>query len=867
MWVKMILSVAICCCVWIGLAPDFYEWYFNSESTQWMRELYIFLNCRTWINIPLCLVILYWCTLGIIRLLKDEDIRPYRIGVIVLLLVFLNIKCDALYPCIIEDFKFNNFFNIILVSYLGISLYRIVKYIWTKITETSNSKENSSNDGFTVDNEHKDILPPNVKKYGETLADQLIATMKKQQHSIAVGITGEWGSGKTTFLNLLKNNLDKRAEIVEFNPWMCQTPEQVTRDFFASLRHQLSQKHSSLSKPISYYAKYLEKIRISILGSIWIESSSLIKTPSLLTLKNELSSKFSAIDKPVVILIDDLDRLESKEVFEVLRLIRNTGDINNTIYITTFDKGYVTSVLKEIGCNTPSAYLEKIFPIELHLPKPEEYQIWEVFKEELIVQDTTSRKFAEKLINSFSGSDYELILKILTNYRKVKRFCRLFMLNVRFVVRYYPSDFKYLDLFWIELLQFYDNQTYDSLARDASTLLYYDSSSKRYILREGIRTKITSKEESHHYKAEKIWQPQTPHILQRLFGEYVKTSSRGICYPENYMRFFAIGLSAQKLSVSEFKHLIDGKHDYKQVIDDWIKQGKYISSIEYNLTQVKPDSLSDTELSTYLKGALYYGLKKESWRNNSLSFLKKILDIDNFKDENKAHDIVKGWIEKQLKKTGNLRPLSRILKTLYATKEYDIDDPDKFEMHSTVLSNDEIEKQLTNVAKTYLEKNRSKVSPSDIFKKETELFKIFDNCCVETQCVPMEGLSHYTQTSFDVVIKFFTDSDTKPDIEEYNSCKAVIYHENEPDPDSFKNPSDYDQCLEYFYEAYDNKMSAHFGSEYDKKLKELKSKCFQSSSTASPEYDVKNYRPKQKAKTIPPSSRKSRSKRNGKRKR
>lgn len=867
MWVKMILSVAICCCVWIGLAPDFYEWYSNSESTQWMRELYIFLNCRTWINIPLCLVILYWCTLGIIRLLKDEDIRPYRIGVIVLLLVFLNVKYSALYPCIIGDFKFNNFFNIILVSYLGISLYRIIKYIWTKISETSNSKENNSTDGFTVDNEHEDTLPVNVKKYGETLVDQLLSTMKKNEQSIAVGITGEWGSGKTTFLNLLRKNLDKRAEIVEFNPWMCQTPEQVTRDFFASLRHQLSQKHSSLSKPISHYAKYLEKVRISILGSIWFESSNLTKTPSLRVLKNELSSKFKALDKPVVILIDDLDRLESKEVFEVLRLIRNTGDINNTIYITTFDKEYVTSVLKVIGCNDPSTYLEKIFPIELHLPKPEGYQIWEVFKEELKAQDTTGRKFTEKLINSFNNSDYELILKILTNYRKVKRFCRLLMQNVNFITKYYLSDFKYLDLFWIELLQFYDNLTYDNLARNALILLYYDSISKSYILREGISEKIISKDVLNHYTDEKTWRPLTPEILQRLFGKYPAATPMSIRYPENYMKFFTIGLSEHKLSVSEFRLLIDGKSDYKQVIDTWCKQRKYISSIESNFIQIKTSTLRESELHNYLEGVLYYGLRKQSWQNRDLRFLKAVLAKGNFNDEKLAHDIVKRWVLEQIKEVNNLLPLSSILRFLYATKEYESESPNDYTIHMIVLSNKEIVSMLAIIAKTYMQKYRLKINPLDILEENTDLFKLFNNCCVETECDPLDG-SHYIQTSFDDIIQFFKEYSPKPTVEEYENRMSKLFHEQEPVPSSFEDTNEYAQWQADNEERYDTHMAAHFGSVYNKKLEEFKSKCFQAPSTTSSDSDIKTPpKSKQKAKTIPPSSRKSRSKRNGKRNR
>ena len=104
-WFKMILSVALCYCAWIGISPVFYEWYFDSERTQWLRELYVFLNGRAWVNIPLCLMILYWCVLGIIRLLKDEDIRPYRTGAIILLLMFLNLNYNVVYPCIIGEFR------------------------------------------------------------------------------------------------------------------------------------------------------------------------------------------------------------------------------------------------------------------------------------------------------------------------------------------------------------------------------------------------------------------------------------------------------------------------------------------------------------------------------------------------------------------------------------------------------------------------------------------------------------------------------------------------------------------------------------------------------------------------------------------
>lgn len=850
--------MTLCYFIWEGIAPYFYDWYFTSEKTIWLRDLYSSLDGRLSVTIPITLIIFYLAFIEIRKRLADEDIRPWRLGFVAILVIIINVRDDAQYPRVFGEIRFDNVFNDLLLFYFVTSCYASANSIYDKIIgKILKPKQVSINVGFTVDEEQEDRLPENVKKYGETIVDQLMATIKNNKNSIALGITGEWGSGKTTFLNLLKKNLKDRTEIVNFNPWMCQTPEQVTRDFFSSLRHQLSHNHSSLAKPISHYARHLDKVRVSLLGGVWLEGSNFTKSPSLFALKSQLSSKFKSLVKPVIVIIDDLDRLESKEVFEVLRLIRNTGDIHNTIYIAAFDKEYVTSVLDESGCNEPASYLEKIFPIEIHLPKPEPHQIWDVFKENLMLQDKTGRNFAKTLTGSLSNSDLEIILKILTNYRKAKRFSRLLSLNVNFVAKYYLKDFKYLDLFWIELLQFYDKRTYDNLANDATVILYYDSVSKRYHLRQGIVGEITSsKNASHEYKGEKSWQPLSPYILKILFGDYIKTTSLSISYPENYMKFFTIGLSSQKLSANELNNLTDGKHDYKQVVDEWIAQGKYTSSIEYNLRQIKVESLSDSGLTSYLNGVMYYGLKKQSWQNKSLGFMNDILSIRNFINEKQAHDIVLKWLEDQMKNPINLLPLSRILKSLYAIKEYEEEGSNTYTFNEKIISNVEIESLLGKTVKNYLNASENNVNPTDILKKGTELFRLFDNCCVAKQQTQMEGYTNYVQTGFDVLIKFFSARKSKPKVVEYERGISRLYKEDEPDPDSFDDPNDYYQWQEYEEERYYNMMSSHFGNGYEKKLEKFKSKCFQVAAVETPTSQAE----KSKMKKTKPQNRTSRSK-------
>lgn len=865
-WVKMVCIVVLFYFVWTGVASDFYNWYIHSDKTQWCKDIYAFLNGRVLVTIPICVVILCVAAFEIKKRLIDEDIRPWRLGGVMLIAIILNANCETRYPTIIGEIRFNNFINALLALYVLICCVGFAKSVFYYISKRiADAKRRTNNDGFSVDNEHEDNLPDNVKKYGETITTQLISTIKNEKDSFAVGITGEWGSGKTTFLNLLKKNLHGKAEVVDFNPWMCQSAEQVTRDFFSSLRHQLSRNHSSLVKPISHYAKHLDRVRVSLFSSIWIEGSNFTKSPSLFILKSELSSKFETLNKPVVIFIDDLDRLESKEVFEVLRLIRNTGDLRNTIYITAFDKEYVTAVLEDKGCYDPTAYLEKIFPVEIHLPKPESHQIWEVFREELTAQDNTGHGFANTLTSSLKGSDTDIILKILTNYRKAKRFSRLLMLNVNFIAKHYMKDFKYLDLFWLELLQFYDKHIYDILARDASELLYFDNSSNRYVLRQGISGDKTSKNDSHHYKGENTWKPLTPRILEILFGNYIKLTPLSISHPENYMKFFTIGLSAQKLSVNELHNLTDGKHNYKEVIDGWIEQGKYISSIEYNLRQAKVSSLPDSGLSNFLQGVMYYGLRKQSWKNRNLGFMNTILAKGRFGNEQRVHDIVMKWMKEQMKNSVNLIPLSWILKSLYATKDYEEEDSNTFSFNEKVISNIEIESLLMSIVKNYLEIHKMTVNPINILKKDNELFTLFDNCCLAREYVHMEGYTNHIQPSFDVIIDFFSSRKSKPMVNEYNTCLSELFQEKAPDPDSFEDPNEYYQWQENEEERYYNMMSSHFGNSYDEKLKEYKNKCFQIAAPPTPKDKIPQPK-KSKTKTKIKIGSSSRSKIKGKRK-
>jgi hypothetical protein len=70
---------------------------------------------------------------------------------------------------------------------------------------------------------------------------------------------------------------------------------------------------------------------------------------------------------PIVIVIDDIDRLTSSEIRDVFRLVRLTASFPNIVYVVAFDRQRVEQALSEEGV-PGRQYLEKIIQVVVDLP-------------------------------------------------------------------------------------------------------------------------------------------------------------------------------------------------------------------------------------------------------------------------------------------------------------------------------------------------------------------------------------------------------------------------------------------------------------------------------------------------------------------
>lgn len=820
------VALALLIPIWMGIAPAWYSWYAVPENGLWMKAIYGLLDGNTLVNVSVCLVLAFMTYRRARRIWSDNDIRWYRPVLVIIGIVVLYYECSVEYARITSCLSYRMFFTIMLSGLLLVMLVKGIRRLWSNKEKEGDeeSEELERQRAFTDDKTDDGSIPTSLKRYAGEIVERLLVTNISEQ-SYALGVTGEWGVGKTTFLGELKKKIGNRADIVEFNPWMCGSPEQVTSDFFASLRLQLSGKYSTLSKSIKEYAKYVNNVTVAPHPLFSVETMLPVKQESLFERKNTLSGKFAKLPNPVVVVIDDVDRLERDEVFEVLRLIRNTADLSNVIYMVAYDKEYVTSVLKEKEIKDATAYLEKIFPVEVHLPKVEEHLVWETLYKEIKAQSSVGDDFADLLFKHLTPDNKELVLKVLDNYRRAKRFARLYMLNMAYLNQQTRNELKLMDVFWLELLQMYDKKTYDVLADEPGVLLFYDG--EKYRIREGI-AKPTLRDDKNKYEGEPFWREETPKMLEKLFGRYVKTIRQSICFSENYDKYFTLSVSPFRLSVKEMSELFEPGARAEEMVDRWVAGGKYFSSIAYQFKQVSVYKLSEEQLKAYLHGLLRFNMKVAPYRSSHTWEVKKMLADERYAKgvDKMAHDIVMAWFDEMMRDDKKLPALSKMLHGLYITETVEPDGSVQ-RPEPLLINNSEVESLLVRVMNTYLDSHQE-ATALDVLSEKGALAIIFANCCVAVKdAMATENYCHYKQVAFDAVTAHFAGKEQKPTREAYESAFEAMFSVKTP---VFDDPADEDAYWDYAGEAYDNKMQEYFGSDYDKKnggkLAEFKDKCF-----------------------------------------
>ena len=266
----------------------------------------------------------------------------------------------------------------------------------------------------------------------QTFASQILSIDSSK--GVVVAVFGPWGSGKTSFVNLAREKLEESGvTILDFNPWMFSGADQLVESFFIELSAQLKIRPGmeTIGELLESYGETFSGLGwVPGLG-LWAKGSAAISkvlSKQILRKKKGVGGRRSAVQKslgelssPIVVVLDDIDRLTTSEIRHIFKLVRLTANFPNIIYLLAFDRDRIENALGEDSIPGRD-YLEKIVQVGVDLP--------------ITPADAlNSQIFAalDKLLENFSDIDeldqdvwpnvfLEVIRPLIKNMRDVRRY-------------------------------------------------------------------------------------------------------------------------------------------------------------------------------------------------------------------------------------------------------------------------------------------------------------------------------------------------------------------------------------------------------------------------------------------------------------
>lgn len=210
--------------------------------------------------------------------------------------------------------------------------------------------------------------------------------------STVVGLEGKWGSGKTFCIHMLETELKAskpKPIVLHYEPWILSNIDSLVEGFFTQLGADLnakpgnSKRLQATSEKFKHVGSLLSVAKlipgaepwISLLQSGMGQASEHFKSLGELTsmdLRGQLKDLGASIIKmgrPVIVIIDDLDRLQPEQVRLVFQLVKTVGDLPRVAYLMAYDRMSVVNALTSANILNAESYLEKMVQFPVRLPR------------------------------------------------------------------------------------------------------------------------------------------------------------------------------------------------------------------------------------------------------------------------------------------------------------------------------------------------------------------------------------------------------------------------------------------------------------------------------------------------------------------
>ena len=306
--------------------------------------------------------------------------------------------------------------------YVGIAIYH--KKLKIKITNAE--KISQIND---KEIELKEDLFETRKKE----LDYILAYFRDKKNKIyepfAISISGKWGEGKTSFTNVLKEELKSDYIVFDIQPMITDTREGLIKHFARILENQFIQQGLDIGEDntIDNYFNSIFSL-IDSKGIINKEIFSKNNNSSKLDLREKKQNLQDDIDiliekskKQILVVVDDFDRVDNDVRYSILTFVKEIVNFNGVKTIILLDYSIIENSGEKITYEFLEKFINKRFELS-RLSAQEVLEYYENINYEYKAQDT-SCNFEIKIDNILKElklNIFEIIEKLDGNIKKCK---------------------------------------------------------------------------------------------------------------------------------------------------------------------------------------------------------------------------------------------------------------------------------------------------------------------------------------------------------------------------------------------------------------------------------------------------------------
>jgi predicted KAP-like P-loop ATPase len=302
-----------------------------------------------------------------------------------------------------------------------------------------------------------------------------IANLVLKDKAPVVAVVGSFGEGKSSVLNLLEKTLAPRNDLIvaSFSSWLPGDERVLAASLFRTISEGVESSYivPGLTKELKQFARLLA----GAVPKFGATLRQVFDEPSQVEQLSSLKKLLRRLPVRIVVLVDEVDRMDKAELNLLLKAIRGVVDLPNITYVCAFDKKSLTKLLGETDPVYGSIYLEKFFPVQLALPRIDQELLSTLFDRKLenicetfgLLRDEQAKKaFNEALLELWHTS----IKRYLSNFRRMT----LFFNALRMSLQPVSAEVNLFDMMVLQLVKMIWEDAYQFIYENGP-LFYYSS--------------------------------------------------------------------------------------------------------------------------------------------------------------------------------------------------------------------------------------------------------------------------------------------------------------------------------------------------------------------------------------------------------